>query len=106
MAQHNITVIAAAKTDTTADAVTGPEGGTDVVTVTADDVVAVVTEVGPVLGVKLSGIDANSGDTIFVTGSVGRIPDYQVGAVLTVDVDGWAHFVNAGAIAQAISSVQ
>jgi hypothetical protein len=104
MAQHNITVIATAKTDTTASAVTGPDGGVDVIDITEADTVAVVTAVGDVLGVKLDGIDGiEAGDTIVVTGSVGRIPDYQVGMALTVDVDGWAHLVNAGAIANALS---
>jgi hypothetical protein len=113
--QHNVTVIAlAAPSDDTVAAVTGPDGATDTVTVEAGNVVAVVDEVGDVLGVKLDLIEVGTGiavtpvagDTVMVVGSAGSIPDYQVGALLTVDQDGWAHFAGAGAIAAAISSVQ
>ena len=105
MPQHKVTVITLAKTDTTADAVTDPSGTVDTIDITADDVVALVSSTGPVLGVALSGVAVEPGDTIVVTGAVGRIPDYQVGMSLTVDDTGVAHLVNAGAIANALAKL-
>lgn len=116
MTIHNITVVATATPtpESTVPAITGPDGGTDNITVSPGDVVAVVTAVGDVLGLKLDLVEVGTGlaslpspgDLLLVDGSVGVIPDYQVGALFTLDRDGFAHFVNAGAVSQAISAVR
>ena len=107
MAQHNITLIATGKSDdgTTANAITGPDLATDVVSITSTDVIAIVSDPTDVLGVAVAGVAVEPGDTVVVTGAAGRIPDFQVGCIMTVDDTGRAHFANAGILAWAITSV-
>lgn len=109
--QHNVTLVALA-VDTDVDtglyatAVNDPSGTTTNVDLDPADIVALITDVGNVLGVNLNipNTSLRAGDTIVVVGSSDRIPTYQVGMMLTVDVDGWCHLVNAGVISNAITA--
>lgn len=116
---HNIVAIGYADLGSpTFTAVAGIDGGTDITNIDPGETVAVIESVGDYMAItgnlvtrvdnddcwEAAGAQPTAGDTITVVGSVGRIPDYQRGLTLVVDVDGVAHFPNAGHLAAAITA--
>lgn len=116
---HNVTAIGFASVDTPGQlsAVAGLNGEVDVIATVPGDTYAVIASVGDYMAITGNLVVAGDGewapgpvpspgDTITVVGSVGSIPDYQRGLTLVIDVDGVAHFPNAGHFAAALAANQ
>lgn len=97
---HTIHCVATSENpDGTVNAVAGPSGEVDVLTLYPGQTAGIVDSIAGPMGVTFSNLAVAPGDTIAVTGALGDIPDYQIGMFFTVTDGGRAFFANAGHLA-------